>query len=132
MICTKCRQDKTPSDFTPSQVKANGRHSWCRACVADAQRRRRLEGRVSPEMRRAQNLKSRYGISAGDFERMKSGQGDVCAICREPFSRQPHVDHDHSTGAVRGILCHRCNVRLPFVEDAAFRAAALAYLERAK
>jgi hypothetical protein len=55
-------------------------------------------------------------------------QSGLCAMCNKPM-KDPVVDHDHETGKVRGLLHHRCNVGLPYIEDAGFRANAVAYLE---
>lgn len=55
-------------------------------------------------------------------------QKGLCAICaKEP--KKACVDHDHKTGKVRGILCHRCNIGLPYVEEMNFRISATRYLE---
>lgn len=54
------------------------------------------------------------GVSDEDYARMLAGQGGGCAICgAPPKTRRLHVDHDHKTGAVRGLLCFRCNRALP-------------------
>jgi hypothetical protein len=53
------------------------------------------------------HLKRRYGIGSDDVEAMIEAQGGLCAICGE--APPAHVDHDHGTGAVRGILCFNCN-----------------------
>jgi len=52
-----------------------------------------------------------YGITIDQFEARLAAQGGVCAICRglPAPGRQFHVDHDHTTGAIRGILCQKCN-----------------------
>ncbi|MFB9187251.1 endonuclease VII domain-containing protein [Dactylosporangium sucinum] len=47
---------------------------------------------------------------------MLASQGGRCLICREPMTL-PAVDHDHATGAVRGILCRPCNSGLGFFKD---------------
>lgn len=68
---------------------------------------------------------------------MYAAQGFVCAICLrtpEPFKRKRltrpwHIDHDHATGAVRGILCGTCNVGLgAFRDDVESLRRAVAYL----
>jgi len=72
-------------------------------------------------------LKRRYGIGADDFDRMVSEQGGRCAICGRPGPE--HVDHDHATGAVRGILCFSCNGGLgQFKDDLDALSAAATYL----
>jgi hypothetical protein len=54
------------------------------------------------------------GFTAEDYDRLLAAQGGGCAICKAPpKTRRLHVDHDHKTGAVRGLLCHRCNRGLP-------------------
>jgi hypothetical protein len=63
------------------------------------------------------DLKKNYGITLEDYKRMHEAQNGVCAICNEPEKimtrtgkvRDLAVDHDHSTGKVRQLLCTRCN-----------------------
>jgi hypothetical protein len=51
---------------------------------------------------------------ATEYERLVAERGEVCAICgARPKTRKLHVDHDHRTGEVRGLLCFRCNRALP-------------------
>lgn len=71
----------------------------------------------------------RYGITPEQWQAMWESQGEACAICGTASDR-PHVDHDHKTGVVRGILCHHCNVGLghAFDDPATLRKMA-AYLE---
>ena len=74
-------------------------------------------------------MKRRYGLTPDEWSAMLVGQDGLCAICGKPPVR-PCVDHDHATGRVRAILCHRCNIALPYVERGEWLAAALAYLRR--
>jgi hypothetical protein len=70
-------------------------------------------------------LKSLYGITLADYEIMAAAQGNVCAICGQQEVRKSryggtcrlHVDHDHETGAIRGIICHGCNSGLGLFRD---------------
>jgi hypothetical protein len=51
-----------------------------------------------------------YGVTGDDYETLLALQGGKCAICRaRPKSKRLAVDHDHKSGAVRGLLCSRCN-----------------------
>ena len=55
-----------------------------------------------------------YGISKDKYTKMLSDQGNTCAICHNQFesNKDIHVDHDHKTGTIRGLLCFKCNVLL--------------------
>jgi hypothetical protein len=127
--CTICGEWKVFEDFHRNVKGPNGRHSQCRECQNQRKRDRRKTTPESPEFRRKHSLKTRYGMSLDDYDRKFSGQGYVCEICKEPPKR-PCVDHNHTTGAIRGILCHRCNIALPYVEDKVSRARAITYLEK--
>lgn len=60
---------------------------------------------------------------------LKAAQGGICAVCGE--RRAVHVDHDHDTKRVRGILCELCNGFLgAFNDDPDLLRAAIKYLER--
>ncbi len=72
------------------------------------------------EYRRNSFLKTKYGITLADYERMLSEQGGKCLICgidRPRGNKSWHVDHCHKSGKVRGLLCNYCNPRLGFYED---------------
>ena len=73
------------------------------------------------------------GVSDEDYARMLAAQGGACAIdgCnRTPKTRRFHVDHDHKTGYVRGLLCHWHNRVMP--KDSRDAYALAAYLDRAE
>lgn len=79
------------------------------------------------ENSRKANLK-KYGLTIDDFDRMLQEQNGKCAVCFGlPSGRhnQFHVDHDHKTGKVRGLLCHFCNAALGMVRDNSDTLAAL-------
>lgn len=64
-------------------------------------------------MSRDAYLRRTYNITEEDYERLQAAQGGVCAVCHKPpRSRRLHVDHDHSSGLVRGLLCFQCNALL--------------------
>jgi predicted nucleic acid-binding Zn ribbon protein len=73
-----------------------------------------------------------YGITTAQYDAMLAAQGGCCAICRSATTNGRggfQVDHDHATGAVRGILCNSCNQGLGrFRDDPALLLKAAAYL----
>jgi len=85
---------------------------------AENQRRFRASGAKAISNRRS-HLKRKYGITLEEYDAKLAEQGGVCAICR----REPrpdislHVDHDHASGAIRGLLCFRCNVAIGLIAE---------------
>lgn len=76
-------------------------------------------------------LAAKYGMTPKAFAALLAEQGGVCAVCGTTRGTGPVVDHCHTTGKVRGILCSPCNVALGQMEDSPelLRRAAV-YLER--
>lgn len=61
-----------------------------------------------------------YGIREADLVAMREAQGGVCKLCGEPNKTKRgslHIDHCHTTGKVRGLLCHNCNLMLGHARD---------------
>lgn len=91
--------------------------------------------RENIDTRKSWDLQRAYGISKADYDRMLAAQGGVCATCKQPQagSRRLAVDHCHMTGAVRGLLCTRCNYALGQARDNPALLRAMAnYLERGR
>jgi hypothetical protein len=86
---------------------------------------------VTPADRAAdKRLQRTYGITLDQYDLMLAAQGGRCAICPRPaesMNTRLHVDHDHKTGLIRGLLCWWCNRKtLPGVKDDPERAGAAA------
>jgi len=67
--------------------------------------------------RREWKLQNEYGLSLEAYDDMLNQQGGVCAVCQESNDGNLPVDHDHKTGQIRGLLCHRCNRVLGQLRD---------------
>ena len=118
--CTKCETEKDEHQF---RNRGNGLHSWCRECEKEANKARYIPRPKRERVVRSDKeislgakkrmLKHRYGITIEEYEAMYEIQNGVCAICENEFKLGGHkglyVDHDHSTGEVRGLLCSSCN-----------------------
>ena len=129
--CNKCGEWKPVSSFSRRRGKPI---SFCRECVADAtkqwteknplrQKQNALRWRQENRFlgsRREEGLKTKYILSLEQWDALFERQGRVCAICLSPSHGNKHwaTDHDHKTGNVRGILCHKCNITLGFYEKA--------------
>lgn len=109
-------------------LEGKRRHArWCSdACLAKGWRA------ANPGRHRELRLKSAYGLLPGEFDALLVKQNGVCGICAKPFNhgKNWHVDHCHSTGSVRGILCQKCNQGIGQLgDDPAVLRKAIAYLE---
>ncbi len=91
--------------------------------------RKREWRRANPDKARAEDRRSNYKVLEADFRAMLASQDQRCAICRSP---DPNcVDHCHTTGRFRGVLCRTCNAGLgQFRDDPALMRAAALYVEQ--
>ncbi|GAB3807932.1 hypothetical protein GCM10027605_39240 [Micromonospora zhanjiangensis] len=121
--CPDCDQIKAIDEF-PRIKKGSGRHTYCKPChnLRGKETRQRLYGGS-----REYHLRRRYGVGEKEFQELLSEQGGVCAICGAADPQ--HLDHDHRTNWVRGILCFNCNGGLGQFRDSETRlAGAITYL----
>ena len=86
-----------------------------------------------------QSIRRRFGMSLDAYNDVLAHQGGVCALCGHPekgsnrdgSQRRLHIDHDHSTGRIRSLLCSGCNAGLGgFKEDPHRMGEAIRYLKR--
>lgn len=95
----------------------------------------RLRARLRKMQRKTENsLKFNYNVTADQYARLSESQDNLCAICRKPNdtarTKRLFVDHNHTTGRLRALLCHSCNAGLGyFKEDPALFLRAVAYLK---
>ena len=112
--CPGCTEVKPHSEWNRNRASRDGWASYCRPCLA-------RRGRES-------YFRRKYGLSEAEIEQRLEDQAGRCPIClAEPAV---HVDHDHETGVVRGLVCFQCNAALGQLRNSPFvirRAAA--YLE---
>lgn len=137
--CSICEETKPPAAFNSSKKTRDGCFSYCRLCQSDYNKAnwKRVRDRRRP-LKSVRDRFVRYNITADQFEAMKAEQGHCCAICNQPESskfrgrvKQLSVDHDHKTGAIRALLCFRCNTILGRVHDnPATLIKAAAYLKK--
>lgn len=76
------------------------------------------------------SLKYSYGITPEEYEALEIKQHGLCAICvKAPKTGKLCVDHDHHTGKIRGLLCHKCNMGVAHVENLTWLEQAFDYLK---
>lgn len=140
-ICKTCEAVKPATDFYRNPLGVPGLRRDCKDCHNAKRRQEYAAGRSGRgrDVSYEQLLKREYGITLAQYNAMVRKQAGRCAICRRPESvkmkrtgqlRRLAVDHDHVTGAVRGLLCQRCNVLVWAIEDNHTTLAAIgAYIE---
>ena len=103
-----------------------------RAASATAWRAKNQEKVAAQQKRRYERFRlKQYALTTEQHAALLARQSGVCAICHSPDNRQLSVDHVHDTGAVRGLLCRRCNLGLGcFGDNAALLEVAISYLQR--
>lgn len=89
--CLRCGEDRF-EEFSRGSSRPDGLQPYCKKC------------------NRNHRIKKVFGLSDEEYDSMLQRQGGVCAICQRPPARNHlAVDHDHDTGAIRGLLCPPCN-----------------------
>lgn len=73
------------------------------------ERLRKQKENYDPKVVRKYHLKTNYNITVEEYNNMFDFQEGKCAICKLPQSKSLHVDHNHATGKIRGLLCQKCN-----------------------
>lgn len=112
--CPQCRSDFDPNVTHDGRPRRTGvRRTFCsRSCGNRAEHLRNGRNRA---------LGSHYGITQAQYDQLLARQDGGCRICRRRPEELPagrsgdgrlYVDHDHSTGVVRALLCGRCNAAL--------------------
>lgn len=136
--CGTCKKLKSHSEFTKDRSRSQGISWECKLCKRERDKARRAT--LEPGWHRDFALR-KYGITQKDYARLLAEQGGGCAICgatdagmhnwgKKGIKSSLHVDHDHESGKVRGILCGPCNHGIGQLKDdpARLRRAA-AYLD---
>lgn len=135
--CRSCRKLAAAARYEANREQYN---KWSRdyylanreAALARQRKRREEKPEEIATYHRNWRLQNAYGLTLADFKAMEALQDGVCYVCKDPELRHAAlvVDHCHGSGAVRKLLCSRCNSALGFALDDPARLRALAdYLE---
>lgn len=125
-ICSLCEKDKPASAYGIRKLKyRNGEDatyycSECRQCQKERSNKIYHSDRTkAANIHRSSARKWRYGITPAVYEQIKTKQENLCAVCHKPPPEGKHlfVDHCHSTGRIRGLLCGRCNLGIGHFDD---------------
>jgi len=127
-VCKKCGETRDSEFYTWSR-------SECKRCAC-TRTSARTKGRS--DLHRARHLRRVYGLTPEQYDTMFAQQQGLCALCGKPpiegdLQKSLVIDHDHETGAIRGLIHGRCNSLLGYAQDtSSLLLAAAAYLSRCK
>lgn len=122
--CGRCKKWLPLNNFSFNKVKWDGLQERCSECrhihwkTIGCKTRKEVPVEIKRKRKRAMVLKY-HNITQKEFDSLLKIQNNKCAICGSPDWGRPSpcIDHDHSTGKIRGLLCNRCNRTLGFTED---------------
>lgn len=100
--CKLCRKNKVPSNRTVSRQTRKRQDPATRKSYGS---RKENGGEGWAQIKRL----DKYGLTVTEFEALYESQSGQCGCCSNPLGDKYCIDHDHATGAVRGLLCYACN-----------------------
>lgn len=138
--CKACAKEETRKHrLTKPEMRAAVQSAYFARNKAAIYQKRKERMSASEELREKQRqwgrrarLKKTYGLTPCEVEQMSKDQGGCCAMCGRGFGDRlkPVVDHCHSSGKVRSLLCSPCNTALGHFEKPGFAKAAKEYLSK--
>lgn len=128
--CSRCQEYKDIVEFSKNKCKKDGLNQECKICNRKSHKEAREKG-----LTRWHDMKKTLGIGKKEYNDLLEAQGYKCAVCGHPHVDEKgfrlHVDHCHTTGKIRGLLCNHCNLGLGHFKDNKFLLhVAYKYLER--
>ena len=143
-VCIRCGEEKALSLYNNNRFHKDGKYNYCRACNAKAcSEYHKLK--KSGEWTKKCNIERTHNLTMEDYNNLLAHQNGVCAICKQPETavfkntrgkettvkdKLLAVDHCHTTGKIRGLLCSKCNTAIGLLkEDLNLVLAAGVYLE---
>ena len=132
--CRLCEREKDETEFYQFFDRWADKHylsARCKPCHQEY--RRQSPATTRARNRKAEKLQLRYGMTYEQWEAMREAENYSCMICgitEEELGKKLDVDHCHSSGKVRGLLCNPCNTVLGHARDKIeILEAAAAYLK---
>lgn len=118
--CTRCHKERPLTDFDfkdRGKKGGKGKRSYCYECNL---LRNRLAGFAH----------KREKLTELDFRQMYENQQGLCACCGIPITLEKgDIDHNHTTGQIRSLVCRKCNIMIGHIENGEYMTA-VKYLEK--
>jgi protein-arginine kinase activator protein McsA len=98
MVCSTCNISKSKTEFYSDRRQKSGLRPQCKDCNKNTA------------------IKRKFGITSVEYEKLLKHQQNKCAICQRD-NVLFHIDHDHVTGKIRGLLCSNCNTAIGLLKE---------------
>lgn len=114
-LCTKCKTFLfCEFDFYKNSRTSDGYSTICKECCKSSRSR-------ATNKDHARDIQRKYNLSPDDYDKLRASQNYRCKICglheNKNLHKKLHIDHDHSTGMIRGLLCNSCNRGIGLLQD---------------
>lgn len=136
-FCNWCHKIKPKEEFHKDKGTYDNLSTRCKQCQKAYYEKNKIRiieksliyNKKNYSVIRERELLKKYGITRDIYDKMVLDQNGECKICKSTLdmSKFTHVDHDHKTNKVRGILCHSCNTKLGWLEK--YKDQVLKYLD---
>ncbi len=114
-VCSTCKVEKPNESFYKRKASKDGLRGQCNKCE-----KRYNNSWYSTGKWKDRHYRKLYGLETDEVKELFDKQDGLCKLCSKELifnGRLTHVDHDHTTGKVRGILCYSCNTSLGKLGD---------------
>ena len=125
-ICNKCKTTKYEDEFHRNKSKPDGLQTQCKSCTKNAydkhpdkfKKRMKTNKQTdkSKYLKRIYEIGKKYDLSEEEYRILMDTHKGCCGICGKSLEK-PCVDHNHSTGFIRGLLCQPCNSAIGLLGD---------------
>jgi len=115
--CCECKEIKLEQEFYKRNDVRSGLSYRCKKCHNSKNDRDRKK---IPDKYRNTQLMAKFNMSLDDYNKLFQEQNGCCAICgkhQSELKKSLGVDHDHTTGKIRGLLCVKCNIAIGMFDE---------------
>jgi len=135
--CNSCFETKPYEDFHKKKKSRDGYKNQCKVCTSLAESERYFSNADARRQKQRETQRrftaKKMGLTESELSDLYDKQGNRCAIClitEEGHGKYFAIDHDHTTGDIRGLLCMSCNTGLGnFKDNPDYLRMAIKYLE---
>ncbi len=116
--CSKCRLIKPIYAFGKKNYNKDGLNHYCLNCERERGKLKYAKPEIK-EQKKYYQIKRLYGLTKEDYLNKLDAQNNQCVICNTILlnDKNTHIDHNHTTGKIRDILCSNCNHILGIIEN---------------